>query len=75
MEIFHSYSSEGSLVLLDAEESAHCVRVLRHRKGDEITVVDGLGTMFRCRLTDDSPKGRRLPSSKPFPAGAGIHIH
>lgn len=71
MEIFHSYSSEGSLVLLDAEESAHCVRVLRHRKGDEITVVDGLGTMFRCRLTDDSPKGAAAAVIETFPGWGG----
>ena len=45
------------MVRLDAEESAHCVRVLRHRSGDEIQVIDGEGTFFRCRLTDDNPKG------------------
>ena len=57
MEIFHAAQIQGNTVFLDAEESAHCVRVLRHRTGDEITVVDGNGTMARCRLTDDSPKG------------------
>ena len=45
------------MAFLDQEESVHCVRVLRHRAGDEITVVDGEGTMMRCRLSDDSPKG------------------
>ena len=57
MEIFYSSEASGSTVFLDQEESAHCVKVLRHRTGDEITVVDGLGTMMRCRLVDDSPKG------------------
>lgn len=57
MEIFYSSEASGSTVFLDQEESAHCVKVLRHRTGDEITVVDGLGTMMRCRLIDDSPKG------------------
>ncbi len=72
MEIFYSYSCDGSLTLLDAEESAHCVRVLRHRKGDEITVVDGFGTMFRCRLTDDSPKGAAASVIETCP-GWGAH--
>ncbi len=57
MEIFYAYKIDGTSVLLDADESSHCVKVLRHRAGDEVTVVDGIGNMFRCRLTDDSPKG------------------
>ena len=57
MEIFYSSDIEGSIARLDAEESGHCVRVLRHRTGDDITVVDGLGNMFHCRLVDDSPNG------------------
>jgi RNA methyltransferase, RsmE family len=57
MEIFYAHEMDGNLVWLDQDESAHCVRVLRHRVGDEVAVVDGLGTMYRCRLTDDSPKG------------------
>ena len=57
MEIFYAKEVAGKTVFLDQEESTHCVRVLRHRVGDEITVVDGQGTMMRCRLTDDSQKG------------------
>ncbi len=57
MEIFYAYETEGQTAFLDQEESAHCVRVLRHRAGDEIVVVDGCGNMHRCRLIDDSPKG------------------
>ena len=56
MEIFYAKEGAGKTVFLDQEESTHCIRVLRHRAGDEITVVDGLGTMMRCRLTDDSPR-------------------
>lgn len=57
MEIFYAHKIDGSLALLDADESAHCIKVLRHRAGDAITVVDGCGSMFRCRLADDSHKG------------------
>ena len=56
MEIFYAKEVAGKTVFLDQEESTHCIRVLRHRAGDEITVVDGLGTMMRCRLTGDSPR-------------------
>ena len=56
MEIFYAYSVDGRSALLDEEESAHCVRVLRHRKGDDVEVIDGLGTLYHCVLEDDSPK-------------------
>jgi len=57
MEIFYSADIRDGLCRLDAEESGHCIKVLRHRKGDEINVIDGKGTLMRCVLTDDSPKG------------------
>lgn len=56
MELFYSISIEGGVCHLDKDESAHCTRVLRHRVGDEISVIDGSGTLYRCRLTDDNPK-------------------
>ena len=42
---------------LDPDESAHCVKVLRHKAGDAVDIIDGLGTLYHCRLTLDSPKG------------------
>lgn len=57
MELFYSRDIEGGLCRLDQDESGHCVKVLRHRAGDEISVIDGCGTLYRCRITSDSPKG------------------
>ena len=57
MELFYAYEVSGRFCRLDAEESCHCVRVLRHKAGDEIDVIDGQGTLYHCRLTLDSPKG------------------
>lgn len=59
MEIFYASEIDGSVCFLDREEAAHCVKVLRHRCGDEVNVIDGRGTLYRCRLTSDSPKGCR----------------
>lgn len=42
--------------MLPEDESAHCCRVLRHKPGDEIAVVDGKGNRFRCTITDANPK-------------------
>ena len=57
MELFYSHDIEGSICRLDQDESGHCVKVLRHRSGDEIAVIDGCGTLYHCRITSDSPKG------------------
>ena len=72
MELFWSRDIAGGFVTLDAEESAHCVRVLRHREGDTISVIDGEGTLMTCELTDASPKAAvaRIVSSE---AGWGAH--
>lgn len=56
MEIFYSTDIDGSSCRLGAEESGHCIKVLRHRAGDSICVIDGLGSMYECRITSDSPK-------------------
>jgi len=57
MEIFYTPEIGRDVCRLGEEESAHCVRVLRHRVGDEIHVIDGEGTFYTCRILDASPKG------------------
>ena len=57
MELFFSRDIEGGICRLDQDESGHCIKVLRHRSGDEISVIDGMGTLYRCRITSDSHKG------------------
>ena len=37
-------------------ESYHCVKVLRMKSGDEITVTDGKGYFYNCILIDAHPK-------------------
>ena len=57
MELFFSQDIEGGTVRLNHDESGHCIKVLRHKCGDEISVIDGCGTLYRCRITSDSHKG------------------
>ena len=57
MELFFSKDIAGGICRLDADESGHCIKVLRHRSGDEINVIDGEGSLYRCRIISDSPKG------------------
>lgn len=78
MEIFYSFESGddgrvGGLLRLDAEESAHCVRVLRHRVGDSICVVDGRGTMYHCII--ESIEDRSAVCARIDSVEAGWHSH
>lgn len=56
MEVFYTHKVEHGLCHLDSEESGHCVKVLRHRTGDEIFVIDGLGTLYTCVLEEADPR-------------------
>lgn len=72
MELFYSADIDGDLVRLDQNESGHCVRVLRHRTGDEVSVIDGRGNLYTCRLLDADPRSAtaRIESRTP---GFGTH--
>ena len=72
MEIFYSNDIDGTSVRLNSEESAHCVRVLRHRAGDEIAVMDGRGTLLRCVLEEASPSAAVARIARREP-GFGAH--
>lgn len=56
MEIFYSDTVLGQSLVLTADDSQHCVRVLRHREGDVINAVDGEGNRYECRISNDNPR-------------------
>lgn len=56
MELFYSSDITGGICRLGQDESSHCVKVLRHRCGDMISVIDGQGTLYTCRLICDDPR-------------------
>ena len=41
---------------LSEEESAHCIRVLRYTRGDEILLTDGRGNTYKARISNPHPK-------------------
>ena len=57
MELFYCAHFQGNKCYLEAEESLHCVKVLRHKNGDTIHVIDGKGTMYQCVMQDASARG------------------
>lgn len=60
MELFYCRDIASGATTLDAEESSHCVRVLRHRAGETIHVVDGAGCLYRCEILDADPRALRF---------------
>ncbi|MDE6812159.1 MAG: 16S rRNA (uracil(1498)-N(3))-methyltransferase [Muribaculaceae bacterium] len=46
--------------ILTPEDSRHCCKVLRHRAGDEISVIDGSGHRYCCRILDPDPRGTQV---------------
>jgi len=72
MELFYSNNIQANIVSLGDEEAVHCVRVLRHRCGDSINVIDGDGTLYKCRLISDGVKNTTASIEDSIP-GWGSH--
>lgn len=56
MQLFYAPDIAPPSHTLGEEESKHCVRVLRLRRGGRIHITDGRGNLFCCEITDDNPK-------------------
>ncbi|MHC1704240.1 MAG: 16S rRNA (uracil(1498)-N(3))-methyltransferase [Tenuifilaceae bacterium] len=56
MQIFYAPTISSPLFTLNEEESKHCIRVLRMETGDEITLVDGKGNLFKTRIVKPEAK-------------------
>ena len=56
MQLFYAPDIIGNTYTLNEEESKHCIRVLRLTVGDEITLIDGKGGLFKTRITNPEPK-------------------
>ena len=52
MQLFYAPDIMPPLYALGEEESKHCVRVLRLRRGGRIHITDGRGNLFCCEITD-----------------------
>ncbi len=72
MEVFYGSSIDGGLITLEGDEAAHCVRVLRHRVADQINVIDGRGTLYRCRIETADPHACTARIEEAVP-GFGSH--
>lgn len=56
MNLFYTPDISSETYTLSEEESKHCIRVLRMREGDTITLVDGKGGYYSAEIVDANPK-------------------
>lgn len=60
MHLFYTPDIEDMNYTLNAEESKHCVRVLRLAEGEEVSLVDGRGNWYNGVVVSADPKGCRV---------------
>ena len=60
MHLFFAPDVHGNLCTLDAEESHHCIKVLRLQVGEHVQVTDGKGTLYKTEIQDANPKASTL---------------
>lgn len=56
MQVFYHSSISTGENHLDAEESRHCVKVLRKQAGDTIQIIDGKGSFYTARIIKADPR-------------------
>jgi 16S rRNA (uracil1498-N3)-methyltransferase len=56
MEVYYQPAILSGTHELSVEESKHCIKVLRHERGDTIHVADGRGTLFEVRIEEPNHK-------------------
>lgn len=76
MQIFYQPMMLENQFFLDADESRHCVKVLRKKEGDHITVVDGKGTFYQVRISKADAKQCTFTIEESMPEEKkDFHIH
>ncbi|MEO0471003.1 MAG: RsmE family RNA methyltransferase [Bacteroidota bacterium] len=56
MQLFLAEVLDTPQARLGETETKHCIRVLRHKRGDLIDCIDGKGHKLLCRIVDFSPR-------------------
>lgn len=54
--LFYQPEIPENINYLDPEESRHCIKVLRRKRGDVIDVTDGKGSFYTAIIEDDNPR-------------------
>ena len=60
MQIFYSRQFRDNICELDQTESAHCIRVLRMKKGSRVNIIDGNGNFYEGIIDDPDPRACKI---------------
>jgi len=73
---YHPHQAEaGDFIVLGKEESQHCSRVLRHKAGDVVFVVNGMGSRYECQVKEANPAQTKLLILNAEVQTRTYHIH
>ncbi|MEG0796876.1 MAG: 16S rRNA (uracil(1498)-N(3))-methyltransferase [Odoribacter sp.] len=77
MHLFYTPDIQGDDYTLDADESKHCVRVLRLAAGEPVALVDGVGNWYDGVIDRADVKGCRVKMTKKTEACGrrSFHLH
>ena len=56
MKVFYFQNTGAQEIVLNEEESVHAVRVLRLKEQDEVHLIDGVGGLFKARISNAHSK-------------------
>jgi len=77
MQIFYTSDIKGDNALFGRDESLHCVRVLRMRRGETIYFTDGIGNLYEGVIKDDDHNAVRvsITAIKPQAGKRNYRLH
>lgn len=77
MHLFYTPDIEGNEYTLNADESKHCVRVLRLSAGEMVSLVDGKGNWYNGVIAQADPKGCKIRVAEKIPVYGRrpFHLH
>lgn len=78
MDLFFLPDLSGEYLLLPEDESRHCIRVLRKKKGEALHLTDGKGNLLMGEIINDHPKRCEVKvvsiRQQPKPSKYLIHV-
>ncbi|MFZ0471681.1 MAG: 16S rRNA (uracil(1498)-N(3))-methyltransferase [Bacteroidales bacterium] len=60
MQLFYTNNVSDGVAAFSREESGHCIRVLRMRRGDALHFTDGAGNLYEGIITEDDPHNMKV---------------
>jgi len=54
--LFYTTNINGTIAVFDAEESQHCLKVLRYKNGDIVSFTNGKGFLYKGIIKHDKPE-------------------